>query len=483
MYDKDMSERRIRSLLEARARRLPAGGCGVVLQGYDHATGWVAARARLHSALAVEPCDSTIAGLVADLVAIDPAVLGPEDRLKRLRLADRVSAWSQASSARALADYVGPGTGDLHEELHLRLEVRVARRTSDAAAAADIATARALDDVAAPVRELWSRGEVGYRHVAGVLDRTAGIDPEIAAQAVELIAPRLHRMPSTRVRTEMTRTIARIDPEAGARKARDVRRHGVGVSFRSLPDGLGEVVATLPVEQARAVVEQVDSAADAFLGHQRGCDECEHDVPAEIGPARVQAFLEALGARVRHGRLAAGAQAPASEGPASRRRGELQVVIDLRTLLGLADEPGMVGGQPVPSAIARELASSCGSLRRIVTDPVDGHLLDYGTRTYLPDALRTFVAARDGTCRSPGCGQPAARSQLDHVVPFPHGPSSTANTRMLCKRDHDLKTRGDVVLRADASDGSTAWVTRHGQHGTTDPRPYLAHPDDDVPPF
>jgi hypothetical protein len=325
---------------------------------------------------------------------------------------------------------------------------------------------------------------VSYRHVAAVLDRATGIDPEVAAQAVDAVAPRLHRMPSTRVRTEMSRAIARIDPRAAAGRARVARRHSVGVAFRSLPDGLGEVVATLPVEEARAVVERVDTGADSFLEHRRGCDDCAADVPAEIGPARAQSFLEAFGVRGRGNDAAEpGGATTESGGRAGRRRGELQVVVDLDTLLGLADDPGMVGGQPVPAAIARELAGSCGSLRRIVTDPVDGHLLDYGTRTYLPEALRTFVAARDGTCRSPGCGQPAARSQLDHVRPFPEGPSSTANTRMLCKRDHDLKTRGDVAMRADASDGSITWRTRDGQHGTTAPRPYLNDPADDIPPF
>ena len=468
--------------MECRARHLRVPRRVVVLEGYDHANGWVAARARLHAAMAVQPSDATIAGLVGDLVAVDPQVLGPEDRLQRLRLADRVSAWTQASASRALADYVGPDTGDLHEELHRRLEVRIARGCSDSAAAGDIASARMLADVAAPVRELWSAGLVSYRHVAAVMDRAAGIDPEVAGLAIEAVAPRLHGMPSTRVRTEFTRAIARIDPTATAAKAREARRHSVGVAFRSLPDGLGEVVATLPVEEARAVVERVDSAADAFLDHQRGCDPCTDAVPAEIGPARAQVFLEAFGVRSSDVAQQA-ADATGSPGRASRRRGELQVVIDLPTLLGLDDAPAMIGNQPIPADIARELASTCVSLRRIGTDPVDGHLLDYGTRTYLPEPLKTFSAARDGTCRSPGCGQPAHRCQLDHTIPFPVGPSSTANSRMLCKRDHDLKTRGRITMRAGNPDGSTTWQTRHGQTGTTPPRPYLSDPTDDAPPL
>jgi hypothetical protein len=182
--------------------------------------------------------------------------------------------------------------------------------------------------------------------------------------------------------------------------------------------------------------------------------------------------------------------------PSSRRRsrrGELQVVIDLATLLGLADNPALLAGQPVPADLARELATDCGSLRRIVTDPVDGHLLDYGTRTYLPDALKTHITARDATCRAPGCNQPAARCELDHIHPFPHGPSSVGNTHALCRRDHTTKTDGDLQILEHLRDGTTRWRTRDGQTGVTPPRPYLPEttpppdptdpPDDDPCPF
>ncbi len=118
----------------------------------------------------------------------------------------------------------------------------------------------------------------------------------------------------------------------------------------------------------------------------------------------------------------------------------------------------------------------------MITDPVTGHLLDYGTRTYLPDTLKDFVAARDRTCRAPGCGQPALRSQLDHIVPFPHGPSTATNTTMECKRDHDLKTRGILQLRENP-DGTRSWTTPDGQTSPHGPDPYLHHPEDPIGPI
>ena len=416
------------------------------------------------------------------LTAIGNRGFGPDDLLDRVRLADRVSSWAQAQAAEALADYAGPH-GDGIEERHLRFEVRIARNASDDAAGRDLAAARALAGPCHAVRDLWVQGRISFRHVSAVLDRTAGIDDSLAEAVVAALADRLPSLPSTRVRAEVTRLLAKLAPRAMSERAASARRHQVGVAFRSLPDGLGEVVATLPVEQARLALEQIDSAADALLLHRRECDACAQSVPDEIGPARARSFLDlVLGASSVGTMIGDVGVRDETSGRAGRRRGELQVVVDAATLFGLADNPGLLNGQPVPATIARELATQCGSMRRIVTDPVLGHLLDYGDRTYLPKALRDFLVARDGRCNAPCCGQPAARSQLDHVVPFPEGPSSTTNGRMKCKRDHDLKTRGFVVERTDSADGSTRWTTKHGNGGVTPARPYLNHPDD-PPPF
>ena len=122
-------------------------------------------------------------------------------------------------------------------------------------------------------------------------------------------------------------------------------------------------------------------------------------------------------------------------GGTRRRRGETQVVMDFTTWLGL-DDPPMVAGRPIPADIARDIAATTGSLRRIVTDPADGHLIDHGDRIYLPDDLRRHVIARDAHCQAPGCRQPADRCELEHITPFPAGASSTTNTDTYCRRDH-----------------------------------------------
>lgn len=458
-----------------------------------------AARALLDAALAAE----VSAQSALDLAAIDPDVLGREDLLRRVRLADRVAAWAATAASAALADYAGPeptpALGVDAAERHVRLEVRIARSSSDDAAARDITAARRLAGAARPVRDLWATGQITFRHVAAVLDRTAAADDALTAAVVARIVERLPRMASTRVAGVVTTALCALDPAGQSDRTRHARRHDLGVAYRSLPDGLAQIIATHRVEDARAIMEHLDTTADRLLTHRRRCPPCAEIVPDEIGPARAASHTHLLlgtdtgthpatdstDASTRGTSSAAGSRdrtSGANERRRRSRRGELQIVIDLPTLLGLAENPALLAGAPVPAAIARELATTCGSMRRIITDPVTGHLLDYGTRSYLPQPLKDFITARDGTCRAPGCGQPATRSQLDHITPFPNGPSNTANTHMLCTRDHDTKTTGDLTITSHHADGSATWTTRDGQTGETPVRPYLHHPDD-TPPY
>ena len=168
---------------------------------------------------------------------------------------------------------------------------------------------------------------------------------------------------------------------------------------------------------------------------------------------------------------------------------EVQLVIDLQTLRGECDNPCLLDGAPLPAQLGRDLAGYAKAFRRMVTDPVDGHLLDYGTRTYLPQPLRTYVLARDGGCRAPGCGvRHPSRVQLDHAVEFPHGPSTPGNTGSLCTTCHQLKTDRRIDLTDSRADGSATWVTAWGQTVWIPPRSYLpdvepAPPPLEAPPF
>ena len=144
------------------------------------------------------------------------------------------------------------------------------------------------------------------------------------------------------------------------------------------------------------------------------------------------------------------------------------VVVDLPTLVGLADNPGHVPGYgPVPAAIARELAANAPAWRRFLTDTT-GVLLDAGANTYRPsERLREHVAARDWTCTFPGCGRSACDADLDHIDNYDGNNTLPSNLHPLCRTHHRVKTHTDWTPQR-RPDGTTAWTapTGHTYHST-----------------
>ena len=95
--------------------------------------------------------------------------------------------------------------------------------------------------------------------------------------------------------------------------------------------------------------------------------------------------------------------------------------------------------------------------------------------TYKPSAaLRRLVAARDGTCRFPGCQVSARRCDLDHVIPFDHndplrgGLTREDNLIALCRHHHRDKTHNDTNYRL-LPDGTVEVVFANGTRGTSVP--------------
>lgn len=156
------------------------------------------------------------------------------------------------------------------------------------------------------------------------------------------------------------------------------------------------------------------------------------------------------------------------------RRPTINVTVDLPTILGLANNPGQLAGYgPIPASIAREIAAD-GRWKRFVTDPIKGTLLDYGRETYEPPQdLQDFLIARDRTCRFPGCRQPAHLADLDHVVPWDAGgTTSPDNLGALCRRHHNLKTHSDWQL-IHHEDGACTWISPSGHKYFVPARPVL----------
>lgn len=168
---------------------------------------------------------------------------------------------------------------------------------------------------------------------------------------------------------------------------------------------------------------------------------------------------------------------------------QVKVTMPLSALLGVG--PGaqapceLDGWGPITAEQARLIASDA-ELRRMVTDPLSGTLLDYGrTRYQPPETLASFVIARDVTCAVPGCLEPAGRAQLDHLEPFrpghpDGGHTCAANLAPLDLHHHRGKDGGGATLTRHP-DGSYTWTTPLGR-SYTQPPTRLHYPSDPVPP-
>lgn len=124
------------------------------------------------------------------------------------------------------------------------------------------------------------------------------------------------------------------------------------------------------------------------------------------------------------------------------------------------------GRVAVPAATARALAAG-GTWRRLVVDPLSGVVLDVGRTHYRPPAgLRDLVQARDQECVFPGCTAPAARCDVDHIIPWAAGGATGLNNLVaLCQAHHRLKhTPGWTLTRQNTADGDDAliWTTPTG---------------------
>ncbi len=408
------------------------------------------------------------------LSSIDPATLSIQGRLEYLRCVEAVKSLLCAMESRGTVAMAGTDASDSMRDRHVAMEVAQLRRVGEGAAASGIATARALHVEFPQFLAALEAGEVSEWHCRVLVSETAHVtDPATIAALQDRLLPKARRMTPGRFRTEVRKAVADLD---AAREAERVARARAGryVTCRQLPDGMGYlgIVTDWPTISAMHQVSTGDATA---LKKTRGGAAAVRagDDDALMDACRADAFAaRMLGTRQEDGSI----DFDPTDIPVS-----LTVVMDLDTLRGEADRHALVAGEPMPAGTAREFADAATLWRRAVTDPVDGHLLDYGREQYLPEKLRDYVLARD-LCQVPGCTTRAAsRLQMDHAIPFPDGNTSATNCGGLCVNHHQHKTARLADLHDTAADGSGTWTTAWGQRITIRPRPFLHDPADHPP--
>jgi len=151
------------------------------------------------------------------------------------------------------------------------------------------------------------------------------------------------------------------------------------------------------------------------------------------------------------------------------------VVVSAASLFGFTDTPGQLADRSalVSAETIRALAARPGTLfHRLVTDK-KGNLLDVSELGRSPSRkLGLAIGYRDGVCTNPTCTVPARRCDLDHVIPFPDGPTAATNLDEKCRSDHRAKIHaGHRSSRTGPRGGSWTTPTGHTYHYTDDALP------------
>lgn len=362
---------------------------------------------------------------MAMLSGIDPGSLDDAGRVMYLQAWDRQNSWVTAQLAVATVALVGVEGDD--DDL-ARAELAVAMKMSGRGAQQRIHVARMLTQSLPQTLALLESGQLPVRHALAMVELCAPVPDDGLHLIEKWVLPKAPSQSLAGFRRSVRRAIVRFLP-ADVQEAHEIARKRRDVVLVPEPDGMATVIATLTATEARALFLAVDALA-------RGRHQAEggRKSGVGIGTRRADALVALADAAL------ASRQLPTSHG----RPTELQVVIDLATLLHLAHKPAeLIGYGPLPPEIVRDLAADA-NWRRLVTDPVTGLLLDYGHSVYRPPKpLADYLDARDRFCRIPGCNRLADRCDHDHVVPFDSGgDTSSDNCWALCRHHHGLKTKG-----------------------------------------
>ncbi len=354
--------------------------------------------------------------------------------------------------------------GDVERTIRInevvRDELAAALRVSSLAAQERIDTSRLLAGPLSQTQESLALGEISPAHVRAIVDgaqrlpgspTSIGQDDQAALQFAGAcrqlqgrVLPVARRSAPAQARRAVARAVQVIDAE-GAKRRRQVALGTRDVYVVEDHDGVSLLIARLSCAHAHALRAAIQAVADAA---EPGA--------LSAGERRAQALLDLV---------LGDPEVTATVGVTA----QVEVTVSLTTLLGLAADPGVLSGGGVLGAQdARALLSDPEIrtvLHRVVTDPLDSSVLEYGRRTYtVPNALRRAVEVRDGTCRFPGCARRARRCQVDHAQAWDDGGGTDiTNLGLLCVRHHQLKTHAGWAITSSEASGACTWRSPHGR--------------------
>lgn len=321
----------------------------------------------------------------------------------------------------------------------------------------------------APAVEALARGEISRRHLDVIHEAGMAIrDDEDRSTYLTFALERARTTTPARltplVRTHAERFLDRTLDER-AEDARERRR----VDLNDLPDGMAELIATLPATLAHGIHDRLSRQARSVIdargdgdGDERTSDQVRADVFTDLlltGTPDTCVGGEELGAI----------------------RAIVQVTVPVLTMVGHGEEPTLLAGYgPIDADTAQDLAGGATGWERVMTSPVTGEVLAVD-RYRVPAGMQRFLRARDEHCRFPGCRKAVWRCDVDHTHDAARGGATRpGNLAHLCRRHHTLKHASAWSVE-QLSAGVLVWTSPSGRRHTDRPEPTVRFvPDPEV---
>ncbi len=390
------------------------------------------------------------------LAGCDPVGLSEAARTSALAQLTAILAHAESVRSRFTCAVAGPQPADPREDWGVH-EVSVASRCSVYAADRQVAFSRDLAGRLSATFAALQAGRISYQQARLLSEATAHLADDKAQQVEEKLLRFAWRQDLTKFKLALRRWLARLDPQFSVRAK--AARAEVMVEHTAHDDGTGELWIRGPLERTAAI----DTALSAYARATTSALGATIEARKLAGLAHwAEQYLTSPGAPRRHGR------------PYT-----VNLCLDTPTLLGLANHPAEIPGYGmVPADAALHLLAAGSPIRRLLTDERDGHLLHYGTTTYVvPPALADQLIALHRTAAAPHSDIPAEGCDNDHSIPF--GPSAGTtdpdNVTPLDRRWHRAKTHAGWTYQKN-KDGSVTWTSPAGQIHRVDPHDYRLGP-------
>ncbi|WP_434080772.1 DUF222 domain-containing protein [Sanguibacter sp. Z1732] len=361
------------------------------------------------------------------------------------------------------------------------------------------------------VGQALREGDIDADKADLLVQATKYLPEEVAMQVHDQVLPGAGLNTLPRVERDVATAVAEVDPEdLSARHARARAERRVGAP-RVRPDGMATTSIYWPATDAMALHTALEAGARTAKndGDERTLDQLRADAlttmahtalatgrigpcPSATTPGHAQTGDDSASAG--DGCTCPSVFSTSEEAPPARGRGrhdgsplnpgevltpftlgtvggaraQIRITVPLSTLMGTSNDAGDLEGYgPVPAEVARAFAAG-GTWKRLVTDPLTNRALDVTAKRYEPPPwLREQVITNQPFCVAPGCNVQARHADLDHGVPFPHGPTAEWNLHPLCRQHHRLKTHAGFTHNSPTP-GVHEWTTPTGHRYRTD---------------